>query len=359
MNTGSQVRVLLMCALVGGSGVCDAVAEQAGGKPHILLIHDMEGLAGQDDPYSFVFGHPKYGETRKQLTADVNAVVAGLFAGGAGAVTIADGHGSGSAEPDVLVEQLDRRAKLISRPEYFDTYLDLAEPGAFDAVAVVGMHSKSGTNGFAAHTYTVGAQIFFNGHSVTETELVGMLYGAVGIPVIFASGDDRLAEDLRTMPWLRYVVTKKAKSVSTVELLPVAEVHAAMQREAKIAVEMRASAQVMKPQRSPIDVAVRAVPPAGFRWLRDMPGIYFKDDTVWFTAANVAAAYAGIRPFVNAMHPAFNSIERSVVSKHPDGKQLKYDGRIELFRRWLEAESAGAPPAPADSEEVGEYHGFY
>lgn len=349
MNT--FIRIVTLCVLAGSACVSNA-------KPHILLIHDMEGLAGQDDPYSFVYGHPKYPETRKQLTADVNAVVAGLFDGGAGAVTIADGHGSGSADADVIVEQLDPRARLISRPTYFDTYLDLAEPGAFDAVAVVGMHSKSGTNGFAAHTYSVGVQVFFNGHSITETELVGALYGAAGIPVIFASGDDRLAEDLRTMPWLRYVVTKKARSVSTVELLPVAEVHSAMRREARIAVQKRASAQIMKLS-APVEVAVRAVPPASFRWLRDMPGVRFKDDTVSFTASDAAQAYIGVRPLVTAMHSSFNSIERSVLNKHPDGSRLKYDGRIELFRRWIEAESAGAPPAPAESEDVGEYHGFY
>lgn len=348
------IRFLSVGALAGGVCFASAAAE----KPHILVIHDMEGLAGQDDPYSFVYGHRKYPETRKQLTADVNAVVAGLFDGGAGAVTIADGHGSGNAEADVLIDQLDPRAKLISRPTYFDTYLDLAQPGAFDAVAVVGMHSKSGTNGFAAHTYSVGVQVYFNGHSVTETELVGMLYGAAGIPVIFASGDDRLAEDLRTMPWLRYVVTKKARSVSSVELLPVAEVHTAMKREAKLAVQKRASAQLVT-LKAPIEVAVRAVPPASFRWLNELPGIRFKDDTVTFTASDVRSAYVGFRPLVSAMHSSFNSIERSVLSKHPDGTRIKYDGRIELFRRWIEAESAGAPPAPAESEEVGEYHGFY
>lgn len=357
MNT--LFRALILCAAVGGTGVANAAAELASKarKPHILLIHDMEGLAGQDDPYSFVFGHPKYPETRKQLTADVNAVVGGLFDGGAGTVTIVDGHGSGSPDADVLLDQLDPRAKLISRPTYFDTYVDLAEPGAFDAIAVVGMHAKSGTNGFAAHTYTIGAQIFFNGHSITETELVGATYGAVGIPVIFASGDDHLAKDLSTMPWLRYVVTKKAKSAATVELLPVAEVHAAMRREAKVAVEKRASAQVLKLS-TPVQVAVRAVPPASFRWLKNLPGVHFKDDTVSFTAPDAASAYVGARTFVSAMNSSFNSVERSVVSKHPDAKQLKYDGRIELFRRWLEAESAGAPPAPADTEKTGDYHGF-
>lgn len=37
--------------------------------------------------------------------------------------------------------------------------------------------------------------------SITETELIALSWGRVGVPVIFASGDDRLAADLATMPW--------------------------------------------------------------------------------------------------------------------------------------------------------------
>lgn len=189
-------------------GVSQPVAD----KPRILLVHDMEGLSGQDNPYSFLYGHPEYPRGQRLLIQDVNAVVAGLFAGGAGSVSVADGHGSGNPGPDILIDQLDRRARMVSRTSSFDTYLDLAEQGAFDAVAVVGMHAKNGSGGFASHTFGIGSQFLVNGLSITETELLGLLHGRVGIPVIFASGDDRLAEDLKTMPWIQYVTTKKATS---------------------------------------------------------------------------------------------------------------------------------------------------
>lgn len=345
------VRIGLMFAVL-----CAAVA-QAGPKPHILVIHDMEGLAGQDDPYSFLYGNPKYPETRRQLTADVNAVVAGLFAGGAGAVSIADGHGSGNPHADILMDKLDPRAKMVSRPAYFDTYVDLAEPGAFDAVAVVGMHAKSGTGGFAAHTYTIGAQIFINGHSITETELVGYLYGRVGIPVIFASGDDRLAEDLRTMPWIQYVVTKKAKSAASVELYPVAEVHAAMKDKARLAVRKLSSAKVMTLS-DPVRVAVRAVPPASLKWTRDIPGLSYSDETLSFTAPDMVAAYKGAKPIVRAMSVAFSAADRAVVNAHPDAKKIRDDQRTELFRRWLDAESGVPQPVVAEPPEPSEHHGF-
>ena len=58
----------------------------------VLVIHDMEGLAGQSDPSSFDFGTELYPTGQEWLVADVNAVVDGLFAGGATEVLIADGH---------------------------------------------------------------------------------------------------------------------------------------------------------------------------------------------------------------------------------------------------------------------------
>ncbi|MBM4187567.1 MAG: hypothetical protein FJ206_09665 [Gemmatimonadetes bacterium] len=72
------------------------------------------------------------------------------------------------------------------------------------------MHSKTGSRGFAAHTFTLGIAIAFNGRFVTETEIVALSWGRAGTPVIFGSGDDRLAADLATMPWIEFVTVKKA-----------------------------------------------------------------------------------------------------------------------------------------------------
>ncbi|MBL8267046.1 serine hydrolase, partial [Steroidobacter sp.] len=327
-----------------------------GAKPRILLIHDMEGLAGQDDPYSFLHGHPKYPQGQQFLIADVNAVVDGLFAGGAQSVTIVDGHGSGNPDSDILVAQLDPRAKLLSRPTRFDAYSDLAETGDYDAVVVVGMHAKSGSGGFASHTYTIGVELLLEGHSITETELVGLLYGRAGIPVIFASGDDRLANDLRTMPWLQYVTTKKATSAKTAELYPVAAVHAAMRDKAKLAVTQLSQAKVMS-ARNPLQVTVRAVPPASMTWLKGMPGLTYDNEAVSFTSDGILAAYRGIRPVVTALSYSFASAERSGFNALPNAKALRVEGMQELYRRWLAAESGEPPTPPKAPAKDKEYHG--
>ena len=165
----------------------------------MLVLHDMEGLSGEDDPDQFRFGKPAYPRGQELLVGDVNAVIEGLFAGGATEVQVVDGHGSGNPEPDVRTDLLDPRATQVFRDQAFDAYFDLPETAQFDAVAVVGMHAKTGSRGFASHTFTLGIELQVNGQSITETELVALSWGRFGTPVIFASGDDRLAADLETM----------------------------------------------------------------------------------------------------------------------------------------------------------------
>ncbi|HIL89275.1 MAG TPA: hypothetical protein EYG55_02035, partial [Gemmatimonadetes bacterium] len=142
------------------SRILEEPTQDTDGITRVLVYHDMEGLTGQSDPKTFRFAHSDlYAVGRTYLTGDVNAVVAGLFEGGADEVHIVDGHGSGNPEPDLLLEDLDPRAELVSRDAVFDAYVDLIEPGVYDAVAVVGMHAKTGSGGFASHTFTLGIDI--------------------------------------------------------------------------------------------------------------------------------------------------------------------------------------------------------
>ena len=99
-----------------------AVAQAQQPRPlKVLILHDMEGLAGEDDWREFSFAYPDlYAKGQQLLTDDVNAVIAGLVAGGATTIDVVDGHGSGNPDPDVLVEKLDRHAQMVSRDKPFD-----------------------------------------------------------------------------------------------------------------------------------------------------------------------------------------------------------------------------------------------
>ncbi len=252
----------------GGAGLVAAVLSLGAGTPapvqgaRVLVYHDMEGLAGQTDPTTFRFNHQEsYPTGRKLLVADLNAVIGGLFDGGATEVHVVDAHGSGNPEPDVITADLDPRAKQVFRDRPFRQYVDLVAPDVYDAVVAVGMHAKTGSRGFASHTYTLGIEFLLNGKTITESELIGYSWGRVGVPVIMVTGDDRLERDLTTMPWIQYVVTKQATAADSAIPRPVATVHAEMRAAARRALEQRGKARPMA-LRGPIEAGLRAVAPA-------------------------------------------------------------------------------------------------
>ena len=336
----------------------ESVAVNTSDGISILVLHDMEGLAGQDDWHSFDFGDPQYPHGQEMLVADVNAVIDGLFAGGATAVHVVDGHGSGNSDPDIRADLLDPRASQMLRDAPFDTYFDVPETSSYDAVAVVGMHAKTGSGGFASHTFTLGMDIILNGASITETELVALSWGRFGVPVIFGSGDDRLAADLQTMPWIEFVTVKTATSASSVHLRPVEEAHAEMTAAAHRAVENLAAAGVMRVS-TPIRATLRVVPPASLEILEGVPGIDYADNMVSFPADNLRAAYDGLGALITV---ARNTYAQVLV------EQLRERGLMDelgpaygeaLSMRWLDFESGRwSPPEPDDAPRRSKYHGY-
>ncbi len=344
------------------------VTHNTGGGIRVLIIHDMEGLAGQDDARSYRFGTEQYPSGQEMLAADVNAVVDGLFAGGATEVVIADGHGSGNSDPDLRTDLLDERATQIIRDEPFDTYFDLPESEELDAVAVVGMHSKTGSGGFAAHTFTLGIDLLINGQAITETELVALSWGRFGVPVIFASGDDKLRGDLETMPWIEYVTVKDAPSADTAVPRPVDEARADLREGARRAVERLAEAKSMRAV-LPVRASLHAVPPASLRFLEGIPGLdggdgtgpAYANDTYSFTASDMRAAYDGLVAVVGMARVGYQSLLQEVVSGRPDAGEIQSAFGEALWQRWHDQES-GRYERPGAGEAIGEmirrFHGY-
>lgn len=314
-----------------------------------MVYYDMEGLSGQDDPDTFRYSKPAaYRLGRQLLTDDVNAVIDGLFAGGALLVDVVDAHGSGNwSEPDILLDRMDPRATAVFRDEAFRPYVDLVEPDLYDAVVVVGMHASTGRGGFASHTWTLGMDIVMNDMPLTETEIIGYAWGRVGVPVILATGDDRLGAQLAgSMPWVEYVTVKTATSASSAELRPVAEVHAEMREAASRALRHRDQARAMRIG-EPVRAALRAVPPASVEMFRDVPGLDYDGDSVAFTAADFQAAFDGVIALTGIARFGYQQVLLESVRAHHDGEQIMADYSDRLFRRWLDYESGRwTPPEP-------------
>lgn len=322
----------------------------------VLLAYDMEGVSGLDDWRMFDANFPQYQRGRELLTGDVNAVIDGLFAGGATRVDLVDFHGSGSDDPDVLIEQVDARANHVRRDAHFWEF-DLVEAGAYDAIVVVGMHCKPGSRGFAPHTCGYGTEIMIHGQTITEAEWLALLWGEVGVPLILVSGDDRLAGDLSTMPWIEYVVVKTSTSASSVTLRPLEEAGADLKTAAARAVEKLANARAIR-SRVPVEVRVGANPPASLDALDGVPGVDYRDGAVFFTAPSLVEAGPGINAILNVATASLAPIAYEKLDS-----LMGLDASLRAFyakvsERWLGFQSGTWAPVTDDSTEAGRtYYG--
>jgi len=338
----------------------EAVRPDTSDGIRILVLHDMEGLSGQSNPQTFFFGTPQYAQGQTLLAADVNAVIEGLYQGGATEVHVVDGHGSGNPEPDVRRDLLDKRATQILRDTTFDAYVDLVQPNAYDAVAVVGMHAKTGSGGFASHTYTLGIEFLIHGRTITETELVGLSWGRVGTPVIFGSGDDRLATDLATMPWLEFVTVKRAVAADSALPRPVEEARADLTASARRAVEkLRAGQTQAMKVTTPIVTAIRTVPPADLSVLEGVPGIDYKEDgAVSWTADDLGASYRGLTRLVGVATRAYTGVLFEQLRTRPDWSRIEEQYSQALVQRWFDVESGRWKRPEPTTPPARKHHGF-
>ena len=357
----SIALIALALIAAGGGGRRGSATQPPQRTPNapirVLVYHDMEGLSGQDDWRTYLFSHPeKYPEGQKMLAADLNAVIDGLFAGGATQVDVVDAHGSGNPEPDVRRDLLDPRAKQVFRDKAFDPYVDLTAPNTYDAVVAVAMHAKTGSRGFASHTITLGMDVLLNDKPITESEIVAYSWGRVGVPLIFVSGDDRLENDLKGMPWLEFVVSKKATSASTVELRPVDAVHAEMKEKAARAVRNLSNAKFLAVG-GPMKAGLHAVPPASLASLQGVPGITYANETVTFTAPDFRAAYDGVLALVRVARAGYPQVLVETVRGLPDGKQVMANYSDALFMRWMDYESGRWKPPVASPSSNKTFHG--
>jgi D-amino peptidase len=166
----------------------------ANAQPHktVFLITDAEGVAGvcrQDQT------DPKDQEMRQLLTGEINAAVNGLYQGGAEDVIVWDGH-DGSQTLSALT--IHASAKLIIG----DLGVSMTLERNYAAIGFIGQHARANRKGgIMAHSYSsLGIQtMLMNGKPVGEIETRAALAGAFHTPVIFLSGDQAAADDLRAI----------------------------------------------------------------------------------------------------------------------------------------------------------------
>ena len=158
----------------------------------IFLMTDIEGCAGVLSFPDWTRPEGRYYDAGKRLlTREVNAVADGFFAAGADEVMVVDGHGPGGIDPELLDERLTLMRGVLKPAWPFG--LDKS----FDAYACVGQHAKAGTP-YSHLTHTGGFGVVdqtVNGLSIGEFGQMALAARELGIPTIFAAGEEAFARE--------------------------------------------------------------------------------------------------------------------------------------------------------------------
>lgn len=216
----------------------------------VYIIGDMEGLAGvvrngtEMRPGYRGGNQDEHQRFRQELTAEVNALIAGARAAGATQFIVNDGHG-GTLFRNVVPEELDPEAILIRgypKPIVMSTGLN----PMVDAIMMVGAHSNAGTPGVISHSFAFDS-FTVNGTVLNETGIAAFIGGEMGVPLVLASGDDVLvAETIQMLGPIETVTTKTAFSRSAAAGKSFPQVHRELQAASATAVK-KAKAGQYKP----------------------------------------------------------------------------------------------------------------
>jgi D-amino peptidase len=154
----------------------------------ILIACDMEGISGVTSWDHVDPSHSEYQRFRRIMTADVNAAIEGAFTGGADEVIVTDGHWNGT---NIVIEDLDRRAKLNTGLGTSKLSMMEGIDGTFAGVIFVGYHARASSPlGVLDHTWSTKiSNVWLNEKLVGEYGLNAALAGSFGVPVIMISGD--------------------------------------------------------------------------------------------------------------------------------------------------------------------------
>ncbi len=165
-------------------------------RVRIFIVTDMEGCAGILNHDDWVVPSGRYYDLgRRFLTDETNAAIAGFFAGGITEAVVCDGHGAGGIDPELL----DQRVELLRGAPHpvWPFFLD----DGFDAIAWVGQHAKAGTPGsHISHTGWFNViDMSVNGISIGEYGQMALCARELGIPAIFAAGEEALAREAEAL----------------------------------------------------------------------------------------------------------------------------------------------------------------
>lgn len=175
----------------------------------IYISSDIEGIGAIVRQEQSSTDGREYRWARQMMTAEVNAAIRGAFDGGATEVVVSDSHNVGL---NLIPDELDSRAALIMGSPRGLSMMEGIQ-ASFDAVFLVGYHSKAGTaDSNLVHIFNRRiAEVRVNGIGIGEIGISAGLAAFYGAPVALVTGDDRAAaEATALLPGIEAVEVKQA-----------------------------------------------------------------------------------------------------------------------------------------------------
>jgi D-amino peptidase len=267
----------------------------------ILIAADMEGISGVVNWEQVTPGQPEYTHFRRLMTGDVNAAIKGVFEAGATEVIVTDGHGGNR---NLLVEELDPRARLNSGgPSPLSMVQGVEEPGV-KGVLLVGYHARAGASpAILDHTWALSVtNLWLNGQLVGEIGLNAAVCGHFGLPVVMISGDQTAtAEAVELLGDLEVAVVKQALGQQAAGCLPPEPAQQNIFRAAVQAVRRLKAGQAPEPFRLglPITITIEFAQSVMADRAVIMPGAGRAGERqVQFVADDMLIAYRAFRSMV-------------------------------------------------------------
>jgi D-amino peptidase len=175
----------------------------------LFISSDIEGTAGVVDR-SQLHGESGYVEASKLMANEINAAIRGAVSEGIQEIVVCDSHWKMRNVDPLLLEPVAALIQGDPRPLGMMQGID----DSYDAVFFTGYHAMAGTQGAVVdHTYYSGTliqNVKYNGKSVGETTINGLLAAYHSVPVVLLTGDDKVTQEAqRFFPGIVTVVVKQ------------------------------------------------------------------------------------------------------------------------------------------------------
>jgi D-amino peptidase len=254
----------------------------------VLISVDMEGITGVVSQSHTDSSHAEYPRFRRLMTADANAAVEGVLAGGATDIVVNDSHAN---MDNILIEELNPAARLISGSPKLFSMMEGIGPDV-DTVFFVGYHARAGSAP-AIHDHTWTGSVFnatLNGRPMGEIMLNAALAGHFGVPVALVTGDQLATAEARELLGdIETVTVKIAVGRTAADCLPPSKTAPIIRQAAQKALERKRTPLVVQrpitlgiefwrsiqAERAELMPGARRTGPRSIEWIgQDMVAVY-------------------------------------------------------------------------------------